>query len=84
MASEYHDGFKYERAHFSLDEDFSEPSYAQLLDWAKDAESKSLALDIWARGNYVRYLLSRRKTENPTVVVPFILTNCAVTTGVWR
>ena len=65
------DAFKYDPTRFSVDEDLPEPSYTQLLDWAKDAQSRALALDIWARGNYVRYIMDRRNNDNPTIIVPF-------------
>src|SRR5271167_841237 len=71
MDSEHEDKFKYDQTRFSVDEDFGEPSYSQFLDWSKDTESRSLALDIWARGNYIEYMMSKRKRDNPTIIVPF-------------
>jgi hypothetical protein len=57
MPSEQGDAFKYDPkdackynpTRFSVEEDLAEPSYTRLLDWAKDAESEALALNIWAR-----------------------------------
>lgn len=65
------DGYKYQQKPISLDSKLEKPSYEQFLNWAKDADSKSLALDIWARGNYLRYIFSHRKNETPPVIVPF-------------
>jgi hypothetical protein len=73
MSSERDDEnkFKYGSSRISVDEDFSGPSYKQLLDWSKDAESRTLALDIWARGNYIKYLMERRRDPDPTIIIPF-------------
>ncbi len=62
---------KYERSDLSIQKDRGGPSYGQFLDWAVNTDSKALALDIWARGNYIRYLAHRSKSDIPTVVIPF-------------
>ncbi|HEY8098116.1 MAG TPA: hypothetical protein VIE65_18810 [Methylobacter sp.] len=64
-------GATYEPTDFSIEKEWSEPSYKQFLDWAANTDSKALALDIWARGNYIHYLMNRNKSEVPSVVIPF-------------
>jgi hypothetical protein len=64
-------GGKYQPSDLSIEKERGEPSYRQFLDWAAITDSRSLALDIWARGNYIRYLMQQSKSEIPTVVIPF-------------
>ncbi|MBI3702865.1 MAG: hypothetical protein HY244_03190, partial [Rhizobiales bacterium] len=71
MSPDFDHNSKYEKTRFPIDESVENPSYNQFLDWASNTEAKALALDIWARGNYIRYMMSRAKDENPTVIVPF-------------
>jgi hypothetical protein len=71
MALEPNEGAKYEQTRFSIDRDWGEPSFRQYLDWANNTETKALALDIWSRGNYLRYIMSRNTDESPTVIIPF-------------
>lgn len=62
---------KYSSTGFSLNEDVPPPSYSSVLDWMKIAEGKSVAFDIWARGNYARRVITNRIHERNPVLVPF-------------
>ena len=64
------DAFVYKPRPISIDEELGSPSYRQITDWIAHTDSVPIAYDYWARGNYVKYLISRMRLEAPTVTVP--------------
>lgn len=65
------DDHRYPSDQLNLTQDVSEPSYEAILGWMRSAESKAVAFDIWARGNYTRRLLRSRVSEKTPIIVPF-------------
>jgi hypothetical protein len=54
-----------------LSDGVEEPRYRAILDWMEAAESKALAYDLWARGNYTRRIVHNRANDVSPVLVPF-------------
>jgi hypothetical protein len=63
--------FGYNQTLGRIEEPLQKPSYDQFLKWASVAESKSIAYDIWARGNYMRHVSLIEAKPNDTVIIPF-------------
>lgn len=47
------------------------PNYAAALDWMQVLEGRAVSFDIWARGNYMRRLITHERTKSSPLVVPF-------------
>ncbi|HKH43903.1 MAG TPA: hypothetical protein VKM72_04490 [Thermoanaerobaculia bacterium] len=61
----------YEDAQLDLHHSADEPSYTACLGWMKElSESRSVALDFWARGNFVRRLLFNRARNVQPLLIP--------------
>lgn len=46
----------------NLDQEVTEPSYDNVLDWMRKSKSRSFAYDFWNRGNYTRRLIYQRNS----------------------
>jgi hypothetical protein len=64
-------GHTYQEGAIELSGEVERPSYASALDWLQRAESKAIAYDIWARGNYTRRLIHQRRSGISPLLVPF-------------
>lgn len=61
----------YGDANLDLSLEVEKPQYGSIVDWMKVAESKALAFDLWARGNYTRRLIHNRSNGVTPILVPF-------------
>lgn len=63
--------YRYAEEKPDLSDSVEVPQYASVLDWMRVAESKAMAFDIWARGNYTRRLIHNRANGTVPILVPF-------------
>jgi hypothetical protein len=51
--------------------DVEAPNYSDVLDWMRAINWRTVSLDMWARGNYVRRIIHQGQAGTPPLVVPF-------------
>ncbi|MCX6156243.1 MAG: hypothetical protein NT007_18995 [Candidatus Kapabacteria bacterium] len=62
----------YTNGNFSIITEVKEPSYSVIGNWLlENKETRSIAYDFWARGNYTRRLIHNRNSTIKPLIIPF-------------